>query len=144
MKRIIIAVLFGLVAGGLCAAGAFYCGLLKFTAVNLLWILLNRAVMGYAIGVSGLELHWACNGIVTGIVVGSIFSYFLFMTLGPGILPLVNAVVNGVFGLMIEYFTTVVFKQRADLSSFKRIVAHWALANSVPCNPRCRSICSNT
>ena len=113
MKRIMIATLFGLFAGGLCATAAFGGGFLKFTGVNLAWILLNRAVMGFAIGTSGLKLRWAWNGIVMGLVVGSIFSYFLFMNLGLGILPPVNAIANGLFGLMIEFFTTVVFKQPA-------------------------------
>jgi hypothetical protein len=54
MKRIVIATLFGLVAGVLCASGAFYGHMLRFSVVTLLFILLNRAVMGFAIGVSGL------------------------------------------------------------------------------------------
>jgi hypothetical protein len=33
------------------------------------------------------------------------------MHLGPSPLPLVNFFVNGLFGLMIEFFTTKVFKQ---------------------------------
>jgi hypothetical protein len=111
MKRIMIATLFGVLAGGLCAIAVFAGGFLKLTAVNLVWILLNRAVMGFAIGTSGLKLRWAWNGIVVGLVVGSIFSYSLFMNLGPVMLPPVNALANGIFGLMIEFFTTVVFKQ---------------------------------
>ena len=82
MKRIAIATLFGLVAGVICATLAFYGGLLKFSAVTLAWVLLNRAVMGFAIGTSALKLRWAWNGIVMGLVVGSVFSYFLFMSLG--------------------------------------------------------------
>jgi hypothetical protein len=118
MKRIMIATLFGLVAGVLCATAAFSAGFLKFTAVNLIWVLLNRAVMGFAIGTSGLKLHWAWNGIVMGLVVGSIFSYFLFMNLGLGTLPLANLLIgNPIFGLMIEFFTTVVFKQPALAAS---------------------------
>ena len=114
MKRIVIAILFGLVAGVLCATAGIYGGFLKFTAVNVVWVLLNRAVMGFAIGTSGLKLHWAWNGIVMGLVVGSIFSYFLFMNLGLGMLPLANLLIgNPIFGLLIEFFTTVVFKQRA-------------------------------
>jgi hypothetical protein len=113
MKRIMVSTLFGLLAGGLCATFAFGGGFLKFTAVNLVWILPNRAVMGFAIGTSGLKLRWAWNGIVMGLVVGSIFSYFLFMNLGPVMLPPVNAAANGLFGLMIEFFTTVVFRQPA-------------------------------
>ena len=111
--RIITATFFALVAGAICASGAFYGHLLKFSVASLIWILLNRAVMGFVIGASGLKLHWAWNGILIGVVVGSIFSYFLFMTLGPGIVPPVNAVVNGVFGLIIEFFTTKVCKQPA-------------------------------
>ena len=111
MKRILISTFFGLVAGGICASGAFYGHLLKFSVASLIWILLNRAVMGFVIGASGLKLHWAWNGILIGVIVGSIFSYFLFMNLGPGIVPPVNAIVNGVFGLVIEFFTTKVFRQ---------------------------------
>jgi hypothetical protein len=114
MKRIMIATFFGLVAGVLCASAGFHIGIMKFTAVNLVWVLLNRAVMGFAIGTSGLKLHWAWNGIAMGLVVGSIFSYSLFMNMGLGTLPVVNLLVgNPIFGLMIEFFTTVVFKQRA-------------------------------
>lgn len=120
MKRITIAVLFGLIAGGICASLLFAGGIMKFSAVILLWVLLNRAVMGFAIGASGLKLPWAWNGIVMGIVVGSIFSYFLFMTLGTVMMPLTNFLVNGLFGLMIEFFTTVVFKQPALASARTR------------------------
>ena len=123
MKRIMIATLFGLFAGGLCATALFAGGFLKFTAVNLVWILLNRTVMGFAIGASGLKLRWAWNSIVMGLVVGSVFSYFLFMNLGLGVLPPVNALVNGVFGLIIEFFTTVVFKQPTLAASRARELA---------------------
>ncbi len=112
-KRVMIATLFGLIVGCFCAAGAFYAGFLQFTAVNLVWVLLNRGVMGFVIGVSGLKLHWAWNGIIVGLVVGSIFSYSLFMTMGPVTVPFLNALVNGLFGLIIEFFTTVIFKQPA-------------------------------
>jgi len=72
--------------------------------------LLNRTVMGAAIGISGLKMHWAWNGIVIGMVTGSVFSYYLFMNVA-GPLPAMNAMANGLFGFLIEFFTTVVFKQ---------------------------------
>ncbi|HXJ90017.1 MAG TPA: hypothetical protein VMS18_24610 [Candidatus Binatia bacterium] len=117
--RIITAAFFGLIAGAICATGAFYGHLLRFSVASLIWILLNRAVMGFVIGASGLKLHWAWNGIIMGVVVGSIFSYFLFMSLGAGIVPPVNAAVNGLFGLMIEFFTTKVCRQPAFAPSRK-------------------------
>lgn len=113
MKRITIATLFGLLAGAICATALFSGGILKFTVVALVWVLLNRAVMGFAIGVSGLKLHWAWNGVVMGLAVGSIFSYFLFMNLGVALLPPINFLGNAIFGLMIEFFTTLVCKQPA-------------------------------
>lgn len=113
MKRITIAILFGVVAGLICASGGFAAGILKFSVINLVWVLLNRMVMGFAIGISSLKLHWAWNGAVIGIVVGSIFSYSLFMNTGLQLLPVMNFFVNGLFGLMIEFFTTKVFKQAA-------------------------------
>lgn len=111
MKRIVIATLFGLVAGVICATGGFAGGLFKFSIITLLWVLLNRAVMGFVIGISSLKLHWIWNGILLGLIVGSIFSYSLFMNGGPVLLPFINFLVNGLFGLMIEFFTTKVFKQ---------------------------------
>jgi hypothetical protein len=113
MHRVLVATLFGLCVGVICATGAFAGHILKFTTITLVWILLNRAVMGFVIGASGFRLHWAWNGILMGLVVGSIFSYFLFMTLGAMVMPSINFLVNGVFGLLIEFFTSVVCKQPA-------------------------------
>lgn len=110
MRRVAIAVLFGLVAGCICAGGGLAAGIFKLSVVNVVWVLLNRGVMGLAIGVSNLKVHWAWNGVVMGLIVGSIFSYSLFMDVGPKLLPLMNFFVNGLFGLMIEFFTTKVFK----------------------------------
>lgn len=126
MKRIVIAVVAGLFAGCICAGGGVAAGIFKLTAVNLIWVFLNRGVMGFAIGASGLKVHWAWNGILLGMVIGSIFSFHLFMDVGPKLLPLANFFVNGLFGLMIEFFTTVVFRQPAVPSRLQapQTVAH--------------------
>lgn len=113
MKRVAIAMLFGLAAGVICATLLSSAHLLKLTTVTLMWILLNRAVMGFSIGLSGLKLHWAWNGILVGVVVGSIFSYYFFMDLKLPQIALLSPVGNALFGLLIEFFTTVVFKQPA-------------------------------
>ena len=115
MKRITIATLFGVVAGALCATISFRAGILAFTAINLIWILLNRTLMGFVIGISGLRLHWAWHGILMGVVVGSIFSWFLYMH-GVSMAPY-SSIGNAIFGLMIEFFTTVVFRAPAPGSA---------------------------
>ncbi len=114
-KRVLISTLVGIAVGVPCAYGLISLNVLPFTTVNVVWALLNRGVMGFVIGVSGLRVHWAWNGIVLGLIVGSVFSYSLFMTVGPQLLPMANAIVNGLFGLIIEFFTTLVFKQRASV-----------------------------
>jgi hypothetical protein len=48
-----------------------------------------------------------------GLAVGSIFSYYIFMDLGQPTVALLIPIGNAVFGLLIEFFTTVVFKQPA-------------------------------
>ncbi len=115
MKRIAVATLFGVGAGVFCGTLLFTFGIMKFSVMTLVFVLLNRAVMGFAIGNSALKVHWAWNGVAMGLVVGSIFSYFLFQSLGVWMLPVVNFLVNGLFGLVIEFFTTVVCKQRVQL-----------------------------
>ncbi len=126
MKRIAIATLFGLAVGVICGTVAFRTGILPFTAANVVWVFLNRGVMGFAIGASGLRLPWAWNGIVMGLVVGSVFSFSLYLNSGPGMLPLGNAAMNGVFGLLIEFFTTVVCK--APALRARQAVAQTAVA----------------
>ncbi len=121
MKRILVAIVFGLLAGVLCASASFSAGILKYSVVALIWVLLNRVVMGFAIGASGLKLRWAWNGIVVGMVVGSIFSYFLFMNGAAEPLPVINGFANGVFGLLIEFFTTVVFRQPSPAAPAKAL-----------------------
>jgi hypothetical protein len=113
MQRILASTLLGLCFGVLCAWAAFHMGLLSYTPANLAFVLLNRAVMGFAIGISGLRLRWAWNGIVVGLAVGSIFSFFLFLSTGQVALPLMNFCMNGVFGLLIEAGTTKLFRQPA-------------------------------
>ena len=110
MKRITIATIFGLIMGVICASLMFSSGIIKFSVGMLLFVLLNRTVMGFVIGASGLKVHWAWNGIIMGLVVGWICSFFLFMNIG-GMIPVFNFLANGIFGLVIEFFTTKVFKQ---------------------------------
>jgi len=125
LKRVLITTLLGLAVGAICAYASFSGGFMKFTPTNLIWVLLNRGVMGFCIGISGLGLRWMWNGIVVGAIVGSIFSYFLFMHLGPGVPPPANAAANGVFGFLIELLTTKVFKQPGPF-------AHRDRAQAVP------------
>ena len=110
MKRIVIATALGVVAGLVCVSIGAISGV-KITPAGFGWALLNRTLLGFVIGVSALRLHWAWHGALMGFLVGSLFSYSLWLMGGPA--WLVPAVLGGsiIFGLGIEFFTTVVFKQ---------------------------------
>ncbi len=81
------------------------------TASGFTWVLLNRTLMGFTIGVSRLRLHWAWHGLLMGAITGSLFSYYTAYTGRPVTVVLAVSVASLVYGLLIELFTTVVFKQ---------------------------------
>lgn len=121
--RILLATLMGVVMGIICASAASAGHLLTLTTVTLVWVLLNRTIMGFVIGISGLKLHWAWNGIILGVVIGSIFSYFFYMDGHSLKLALLMPIGNAVYGFLIEFFTTVVFKQPAFARAAKPAIA---------------------
>src|SRR5690242_13249521 len=110
MKRIAIATICGVVAGLVCVSVGAIAGL-KITLPGFGWAILNRTLLGFVIGISALRLHWAWHGAIMGLLVGSLFSYSVWMVGDRA--WLVPALLAGsmIFGLAIEFFTTVVFKQ---------------------------------
>ena len=115
-KRIIIATIIGSILGIFCWLGGEMFGLIENpSAIRIANIIGHRALMGFVIGISGLRMNWAAHGIVVGSVVASIFILFdafcgmpiivLFGMLIPG---------NAMYGLIIEFFTTKVFKAPAQ------------------------------
>lgn len=116
MKRMVIATAMGVVAGLLCVAAGGAFGL-NVTLQSFGWAMLNRTLLGFVIGISALRLHWAWHGCLMGVVVGSLFSYSAWMFEGP--VWLVAGLLAGsvIFGLLIEFFTTVVFKEPQQASA---------------------------
>jgi|SRR5579872_235940 len=110
MKRIAIATACGVVAGLVCVSIGASLGV-AITLTTFGWAMLNRTLLGFVIGISALRLHWAGHGILMGAIVGTLFSYSLFMAGDP--IWLAGGVLVGsmVFGFLIELFTTLVFKQ---------------------------------
>jgi len=111
MKRVAIATALGVVAGVICVG----LGVLRFgfevTAVGFGWVLLNRTLIGFVIGISALRLHWALHGSLIGLLVGSLFSYYIGMIGGNAVPAIAALVMSLLFGLAIEFFTSIVFKQ---------------------------------
>ncbi len=110
MKRIATATMLGAVAGLLCVAIGLSIGV-KFTVLLFVWVVLNRTLIGFTIGISRLRLHWAVNGLLLGAVVGLLFSYSGFLFGSKTSVVVAAWILSWVYGFLIELFTTVVFKQ---------------------------------
>lgn len=110
MNRIVITTLLGVVAGVVCALGGMSLGV-KMTPIFFAWALLNRTVLEFVIGISGLRLHWAWHGIVIGLIVGSLFSFAGYLMGSKPLLVVATIVASAIFGFAIDGLTTVVFKR---------------------------------
>lgn len=110
LKRIGIASLFGGFAGLLCYLGSILLGI-PLDPLRVIFIFVNRILIGFVIGISGLDkLKWYYHGILLGFIVG--LPFFLFdIIMGVELLVILGLpFINCLFGLMIEFFTTIVFK----------------------------------
>jgi len=103
-KRVLACTLFGFIAGILCWLGAkFGSGMAMGTAV-ILGIILNRAFIGFTIGISGWRTSWAFHGVVIGLLGSLPLAVYSFMGPGPGALRgfLLMEVAGAVWGFLIE------------------------------------------
>jgi len=115
-KRIGIAFLFGGIAGLLCFLGSILLGI-PLDPLRILFIFVNRILIGFVIGISGLErIEWYYHGILIGFIVG--LPFFIFdIIMGVDLIVILGLpVINCLFGLMIEFFSTVILKAPIDYS----------------------------
>lgn len=117
-KRVIVASIFGLISGLICwQIASMESGMPWAITVS---IILSRTLMGFGIGISNLRLSWWLHGIVLGII----FSVpMAFSTLVKPETPeaggqsglyifLGTLVLGAIYGLIVELFTTVIFKAK--------------------------------
>lgn len=111
-KRIVIATLFGVLAG-------FVCWMLASSEGPQPWYfalstILSRTLIGFAIGISILKIQWWLHGIVMGLIFSIPMGLQGFYVPGREAFIFVGTVVMGIiYGFLIELFTTVVFKAGA-------------------------------
>jgi len=108
-RRVVIATLLGFTAGILCYLGGKFLGK-EFNTATFLMILLHRTVLGFVIGISALRIHWAFHGILVGLIVG-LPGYPLIYSEG-GLIA--YSVMGVVWGFIIEFLTSVVFKAKSE------------------------------
>ena len=103
-KRVLACTLFGIVAGILCWLGSQYMGKtpIVFTTGIILGIILNRAFIGFTLGISKWRTNWAFHGVVIGLV--GTLPLSVYALDGPNGLSgfLLLELAGGVWGFLIE------------------------------------------
>ncbi len=114
-KRLIVSTLFGLIFGFVCF-GFASSGPGDLPLELALNIIISRTLIGFAIGISNLKCrHWAMHGILMGILFSIPAGLGAMMSPDPGeftpcMLMVSTIVMGAIYGLLIELFTSLVFK----------------------------------
>jgi len=107
-RRVVIASILGLIAGGISWAGSLFVevgaplSLASSISMALLW-----ALLGFSIGISSLRWHWVIHGMVLGLIFGVVFGVTalgLERSFWP---PLIMGLI---YGFLIELITTKALK----------------------------------
>jgi hypothetical protein len=110
-KRISIATLFGLLSGIVCyLLGKYWLGI-DITLSSFFTILAHRTLLGVVLGISALKWHWALHGILIGLIVG-IPDYHFNGMIGGDVNCGLYFFGGAAYGLLIEFFTSIVFKAK--------------------------------
>jgi hypothetical protein len=101
-KRVIACTLFGFIAGILCWLGGSLMQGMEFPTAVVLGIILNRAFIGFTLGISGWRTNWAFHGVVIGLAGSLPLSVYALGNPNGlrGFLLLEFA--GGIWGLLIE------------------------------------------
>jgi len=110
-KRFWIALLLGILTGGVCGFMGNSEIPEEMRTMVFMSSLLNRAFIGFVIGISAWRLGWVAHGIIIGFLGSLPLSVPLIWSPDAGFSVCVLFTVAGiVWGFLIELFTTVVFK----------------------------------
>jgi len=110
-KRIIIATLFGFLSGIFCYLLGRYAAGFEINLSNFFMLLTHRTLLGFVLGISVLKWHWVWHAIIIGLIVG-IPDYHFFNMISGHFASGIYFFFGAVWGLMIEFFTTIVFKAK--------------------------------
>ena len=109
-RRLFIATAFGYVAGIICYLGGKYGLKDDISPAMLLYILVNRAWIGFAIGMSPFRMHWALHGLLMGLIAGLPFTVGCLLEESNVETAVAALILGALYGLMIELFTSVVLR----------------------------------
>jgi len=112
-KRFWLCLILGFIAGLICAWTGCSQMPEDVRTMVFLSVLLNRAFIGFVLGISAWRMGWAPHGIIIGLIGTLPMSFPLIFTpqAGCGIFVMYTAA-GAVWGFLIELVTSVLFKAR--------------------------------
>ncbi|UCG28272.1 MAG: hypothetical protein JSV24_02610 [Bacteroidales bacterium] len=112
MKRIFVSTFFGFITGIICFLGGKYGLKDEISLIMMIYLIANRTLAGFIIGISSLKIQWAIHGTMIGFIAGIPFALgSLISELNYGVF-IAALILGSIYGLIIEFFTTVVFKSK--------------------------------
>ncbi len=112
-KRFWLCLILGFITGLICAWTGYSQTPEDIRTMVFLSVLLNRAFIGFVLGISAWRMGWALHGIIIGLIGTLPLSFPLIFTpqAGCGIFVMYTAA-GAVWGFLIELVTSVLFKAR--------------------------------
>jgi len=115
MKRILIATISGLLFGFVCFG--FACSSGEMPLAISLQIIASRTLIGFAIGISVLSMHWSLHGLLMGLLFSLPIAFSTLMApetpeMSSTVLFILTLVMGLIYGVLIELITTVLFKAK--------------------------------
>ena len=89
----------------------------EFDTMMIVWIFLNRILIGFVIGISTWRIHWVWHGIILGGIVGLPFSYSVLLQEADFLTFIMVLLVSCFFSFFIELFTSGIFKAKVKSAS---------------------------
>jgi hypothetical protein len=111
----VVATASGFVTGVICYVGGRFGLKDEISTIMLLYILVNRTLIGFVIGVSSLRLRWAVHGTLIGMIVGLPFTAGCILEKDNVETAIAAFVLSGVYGFLVELITSRVFKAKSGI-----------------------------
>lgn len=115
-KRILIATAFGFAVGVICYLGGRFGLKHQISPTMIAYILVNRTLIGFVIGISALRLSWPVHGIVIGLITGLPFALGCLLEPNNEATAIAAFILGAAYGLIVEVFTSVVFRSPGEYS----------------------------
>lgn len=118
-KRVWIATALGLAFGVLNWFFAVFAVPKPLPRSAIATLILGRAVLGFVIGNSAWRINWWLHGVLLGFIISlpaafAVRLMFRLYEMSPNVMTVLVLVLGMVIGLLIELFTSVVFKARSS------------------------------